>query len=121
MANQTERPATAVGHVLVAAADIAESADFYVRLGMREVVRNATIAVLEMRGGTHLVITEGPPATSASFDLMVDDIDRAHAEWTSLGLSPSDIERGRIHDRFTLPDPAGTLVTINSSHVVGDV
>lgn len=121
MADQTERPATWVGHVVVSATDIAESADFYVSLGMREVERNERVAVLELRGGTHLVVVEDSPAESAPFDLMVDDLDAVHAEWTAHGFSPSEIERGRIHDRFTVRDPAGTEVTVNSSHVIGTV
>jgi catechol 2,3-dioxygenase-like lactoylglutathione lyase family enzyme len=119
--DETERPSTWVGHVVVAAADITASADFYVSLGMREVHRNEQVAVLELRGGTHLVVTGGPPAESAAFDLMVDDLDAVHSAWTARGLEPSEIERGRIHDSFTIRDPAGTAVTINSSHVVGPV
>lgn len=121
MADPTERPATWVGHVVIAAADIAESADFYLSLGMREIERNDRVAVLELRGGTHLVVVEDSPAESAPFDLMVDDLDAVHAEWTTNGLTPSEIERGRIHDRFTVRDPAGTVVTVNSSHVIGIV
>lgn len=121
MVDPTTRPGVWVGHISVATADIGETADFYRSLGMREVVQNEQVAVLELRGGTHLVVTEGEPAESASFDLMVDDIDAVHAEWTSLGLAPSPIERGRIHDSFTVRDPAGTTVKVNSSHVVGTV
>lgn len=119
--DSTERPSTWVGHVVVTAADIAASADFYISLGMREVVRNDKVAVLELRGGTHLVVTEGSPAESAAFDLMVDDLDATHEAWTAQGLAPSTIERGRIHDAFTVRDPAGTTVTVNSTHVVGTV
>jgi catechol 2,3-dioxygenase-like lactoylglutathione lyase family enzyme len=116
-----ERPAVWVGHILVAAGNIAESADFYIQLGMREVERNSRVAVLELRGGTHLVIIAGQPASAAPFDLMVDDLDSTHARFTQLGLSPSGIERNKIHDSFTVLDPAGTMLTVNSSHVVGVV
>ena len=107
--------------MVIAADDIAASADFYISLGMREVERNERVAVLELRGGTHLVVAEGEPADAARFDLMVDDIDATHEAWTALGYAPTDIERGRIHDVFTVADPAGTVVTVNSSHVVGIV
>jgi hypothetical protein len=40
---------------------------------------------------------------------MVEDIDVAHARWSQHGLGPSKITRGRIHDRFTILDPAGAL------------
>ena len=110
-----------MGHLSVTASDIGQSADFYVSLGMREVVRNDRVVVLELRGGTHLVVVPGAPASHALFDLMVEDIDATHTAWTSLGLEPSPIERGRIHDQFTVADPSGTVVTVNSSHVVGTV
>jgi hypothetical protein len=89
----------------------------------REVGRNQQIAVLELRGGTHLVLRPGAPSdsTDAAFDLMVDDIDATHAEWERLGLDVSEITRGRIHSGFVLRDPDGHNITINRSHVVGDV
>ena len=121
MNDKAERPAAWVGHVVVAASDIAESAAFYLALGMRQVEQNDRVAVLELRGGTHLVVVEGEPTPGASFDLMVEDLDRTHAEWTSAGLEPSPIERGRIHDKFRVTDPAGTVVEINSTHVIGPV
>jgi hypothetical protein len=31
-------------------------------------------------------------------------------------LSPSEIQRGRIHDSFALPGPGGWTFTVNSSH-----
>jgi catechol 2,3-dioxygenase-like lactoylglutathione lyase family enzyme len=99
------------------------SADFWRDLGMRELVRNSEVAVLELRGGTHLVLAPGErsePAV-APFDLMVDDLDATHAAWLERGLAPSPIERGRIHSSFTVFDPDGYRVTINSSHVAGEV
>lgn len=116
-----DRPRVAVGHVVVNARDLGASADFYVSLGMREVARHDRVAVLELRGGTHLVVVPGDPAPEAAFDLMVDDIAAAHADWAALGYSPSAIQRGNIHDSFTMTDPAGTTVTVNSSHAVGTV
>ena len=43
--------------------------------------------VLELRGGTHLVLTPGEQLASgpAYFDLMVDDLDAAHEECKALG------------------------------------
>ena len=116
-----ERPPIWVGHIVVNAADLAESTRFYVHLGMREVELNDQVSVLELRGGTHLVVVEGEVASDTSFDLMVDDIDGAHTKWEADGLAPSAIERGRIHDRFTLTDPSGSRITINSTHVMGPV
>ena len=58
---------------------------------------------------------------AAPFDLMVDDLDATHAAWRKRGLDPSPNKRGRIHASFTVLDPDGYRVTINSSHVAGEV
>ena len=117
------RPPVWVGHARLTASDLDRSADFWRTIGMREVERNEQIVVLELRGGTHLVVVPGTPAgnADASFDLMVEDLDATHAEWQRLGFDVSPIERGRIHSAFVLRDADGNNVTVNSSHVVGDV
>jgi hypothetical protein len=44
--------------------------------------RNEHVAVLEMRGGTHLILLPGTVTPGAApFDLMVDDLDATHADW----------------------------------------
>jgi catechol 2,3-dioxygenase-like lactoylglutathione lyase family enzyme len=118
-----ERPSVWIGHAVLTVGDVDRSADYWQRLGMREVERNDHVAVLELRGGTHLVLVPGTPADDAEvpFDLMVEDLDEVHAEWKARGLDPSPIERGRIHAAFTMRDPDGYRVTVNSSHVVGEV
>lgn len=90
---------------------------------MREVGRDEQVAVLELRGGTHLVILPGAPEAGgdAPFDLMVDDLEATHADWTARGFEPSPIESGRVHSAFTVRDPDGYVVTVNSSHVMGEV
>jgi catechol 2,3-dioxygenase-like lactoylglutathione lyase family enzyme len=118
-----ERPAVWIGHEVLAARDVGRSADFWRALGMREIERNSHVAIMELRGGTHLVIVHGTPerAADAMFDLMVEDLDATHAKWKALGLEPSEIEHGDIHSQFTVVDPDGHRVTVNSSHVVGRV
>jgi catechol 2,3-dioxygenase-like lactoylglutathione lyase family enzyme len=104
--------------------DVDRSTDFWCQLGMREIARTAQVAVLELRGGTHLVLLPGTPLPAdadASFDLMVEDLEATHSEWKKSGLDVSQIEHGSIHSSFTLRDPDGHRVTINSSHVVGEV
>jgi catechol 2,3-dioxygenase-like lactoylglutathione lyase family enzyme len=117
------RPPVWIGHVVLTVSDVDCSAEFWRGIGMREVERNPHVAVLELRGGTHLVLVPGTPTdtTDAPFDLMVEDLDATHAEWSTLGLDPSPIERGRIHASFTVRDPNGYRVTVSSSHVVGEV
>jgi len=118
-----ERPSVWIGHAVLTVGDVDRSADFWQRLGMREVERNEHVAVLELRGGTHLVLVPGAPAENADapFDLMVEDVDATHAAWEARGLDLSPIERGRIHAAFMMCDPDGYRVTVNSSHVVGEV
>jgi catechol 2,3-dioxygenase-like lactoylglutathione lyase family enzyme len=117
------RPPVWIGHVVVTVGDLARSAEFWHAVGMREIERNEHVAVLELRGGTHLVLIPGTPEpdVDAPFDLMVEDLDATHAAWTDLGLDVSAIERGRIHSAFILRDPDGHRVMVNSSHVVGEV
>lgn len=117
------RPSVWIGHAVLTVRDVDESADYWRAIGMREVERNAQVAVLELRGGTHLVLVPGTPPDDADapFDLMVDDLDATHATWKAAGMEPSPIERGRIHASFTVRDPNGYHVTVNSSHVVGEV
>ena len=112
-----------IGHTVLTVRDVDRSADYWRDLGMREVERNEHVAVLELRGGTHLVLVPGAPAEGADapFDLMVEDVDATHAAWEARGLDLSPIERGRIHAAFTMRDPDGYRVTVNSSHVVGEV
>jgi hypothetical protein len=118
-----QRPPVAVGHVRLPCADVAAAAHWLETAGLRPIVTMDGLAVLELRGGTHVVVrkTEPSPApgTPAPFDLMVDDIDAAHRDYAEKGLSPSQISRGRIHDSFELPGPGGWTFTVNSSHASG--
>jgi hypothetical protein len=98
---------------------VAETSEFMQLVGMRLIFSDAEIAVLEMRGGTHLVLTTDPESQliKGSFDLMVEDLDATHVHFTELGLAPGEIERGQIHDCFAVLEPGGTSITFNSSHV----
>jgi hypothetical protein len=98
-----------------------ESHAFMLALGLRPVGQGEDVAVLELRGGTHLVLlrTDEPLSGAAPFDLMVEDLEATHARLAELGLSPSPIVAGRIHRSFTVRDPSGQEVAFNSSHVSG--
>ena len=120
--SESTRPAVWVGHVFMHSEKLVETSEFMQLVGMRLIASGDEYAVLELRGGTHLVLTtdsESKPGGEV-FDLMVDDLDASHARFTGLGLDPSDIERGQIHDYFKLREPGGTLITFNSTHV-GDL
>lgn len=114
-----------IGHAVHRVSDLERSADFWREIGLREVGRDSNVVVLELRGGTHLVLLPGTPPedvdADAPFDLMVDDLDTTHEQWRARGLEPSPIERGRTHSAFSVRDPDGYKVTVNNSHVVGPV
>ena len=121
MARIDERPPVWIGHVFMTVTEVKQSAEFMRKLGMREIVQAEDISVLELRGGTHLLLrpTSGPiaPGTVAPFDLMVDDLEGSHKKFEALGLSPSTIQADTFHRSFTLCDPSGYAITVNSSHV----
>lgn len=114
-----QRPPVWVGHVAMFTPRVAESSEFMQLVGMRLVASGDEFAVLEMRGGTHLVLTTDAKSKliNGGFDLMVEDLDATHEHFTQLGLEPGGIERGQIHDCFELREPGGTMITFNSSHV----
>lgn len=119
MDDEDPRPGVWVGHVVMRAPDVGAADAWMQGVGMRSIVSRDDIAVLELRGGTHLVIQPGPDAAGADigFDLMVDDLDATHADYAARGLDPSGITRGGIHDSFTVAAPSGHTVTVNSTHV----
>lgn len=120
-----ERPRLAVGHVSLDVDDVAGAFAFFVRHGMRDVFRGEDFGVLELRGGTHLVLRRAETAVEAGraapFDLMVDDIERAREEFTSAGVAATGITRGRIHDTFHIEGPSGYRFQVTSSHAGGRV
>ena len=118
-----QRPPVAVGHVRLSVDNVSSAASWLETVGLRPIVTREDLAVLELRGGTHVVVRPAEqlpaPGTGAPFDLMVDDVDAAHRDYTAKGLSPSPIRRGRIHDSFEVAGPGGWTFTVNSSHASG--
>ena len=94
-----QRPSVAVGHVRLNVVDVGAAARWLEAVGLRPIVTRDELAVLELRGGTHVVVrqTDQPnePGTGAPFDLMVDDIDATHRNFAERGLSPSPIRRAQ--------------------------
>ena len=118
------KPGIWIGHVTIPADDMRASYDFYLRLGLREVFFDAErIGVLELAGGTHLVLAPRDGDTgfhlAPSVDLMVDDLDAARDAWTE--HRPTEIEAGGVHRWFRFDDPSGNRITIFDSHVTGIV
>jgi hypothetical protein len=119
MLNEDQRPPVWIGHVGMHSPNVDATADFMETIGMRRIFRRKDFAVLEMRGGTHLVVTDDPDSEliQGGFDLMVEDLDGTHREFVELGLNPSEIRRGEIHDEFDVREPGGTVILFNSTHV----
>jgi hypothetical protein len=118
-----QRPPVAVGHVRLPATDVAAAERWLISVGLRPIFADDSLAVLELRGGTHVVVrkAEERPTTgsAAPFDLMVDDIEAVRRDYAAKDLGPSEITRGRIHDSFHLVGPDGYDFTVNSSHAGG--
>jgi Glyoxalase/Bleomycin resistance protein/Dioxygenase superfamily len=117
------RPPLWVGHVVLHASQLEKSAAFMRAIGMRPIHQGPTVAIFELRGGTHLIIVPKPDAApgDASFDLMVEDLHAAHRRFTQLGLSPTPIESltTNDHELFRVREPSGQLITFYSNHVSG--
>ena len=113
------RPPVWVGHVTMQTHVLDASHAFMVALGLRPIGRSEAVSVLELRGGTHLVLlrADAPVSGPAPFDLMAEDLEATHGRLTELGLAPSPIAAGRIHRSFTVRDPSGQDVTFQSNHV----
>ena len=118
-----QRPSVSVAHVVLETDRMSESAEFMRTIGMRPIHDGPQVSVYEMRGGTHLILMfkDKVAGGDASFDLMVDDLQAAHARFDLLGLAPTTIEdRPAVHHQvFTVREPAGHVITFFSSHASG--
>lgn len=120
MKENEHRPPLWVGHIELETNEIAKSEEFMRLIGMRPIFNGDDVAVLELRGGTHLVLVANNNKinpSAAPFDLMVDDLEATHRKFKGLGLSPSPIKEGKIHNSFEIEEPAGNIIKFNSSHV----
>ena len=132
-------PAAAFGHFIVKVNDIDVSYRFYTKLGLRPFGIFPDLAIIELRGGTHILLfrKEDKLLSSlssshlgqrgASFnerlDLMIDGKSRSELELyrTTLverGLSVDAIAQDQFfgHDYFQLADPDGNGITVYTSH-----
>ena len=86
---------------------------------MRTIFRGDEVAVLELRGGTQVVLIEDAEAEAgkADFDLMVEDIDATYADYQAAGFELTEMHEGNIHRSFTVTEPGGHRIVVNSTHV----
>ncbi len=113
-------PPVAVGHVSMEVNHVGPAVDWFSAMGLRTVTTREKFAVLELRGGTHLVLSrtdhEVAAGPLAPIDLMVDDLDATRDACAGRGLAPGEITEGSVHRSFHVAGPDGYSVKITSSH-----
>ena len=125
IAKEQMPPPIAIGHVTLRVSDVGPAAGFYRALGLRPILEREELAILELRGGTHLVLfrAKGKPKAGPVrvFDFMVEDIEAAHAAMRSAGVKVTAIDEDRIagHLWFEVTDPDGHVLKVFSSHTGG--
>ncbi len=133
-------PAAAFGHFIMKVDNIDTSYQFYTKLGLRPFGIFPDLAVVELRGGTHILLfsknDELPSSLSSSLlgqrgdassnerlDLMIDgksrsDLEVYRATLLEKGLPVDAIALDRLygHYYFQLVDPDGNGITVYTSH-----
>lgn len=122
MITEHEIPQLAIGHMSLESASVPKTVGLFDDLGARVILSREAFAIVELRGGTHVVIraVDGEPRTP-SFDLMVDDVPALRDGLERQGYRPSEIRRGGVHQSFQVEEPGGATLTFTSSHVMGRV
>ena len=122
VAQEQKPPPIAIGHVTLSVCDVGLAADFYEALGMRPILNRTELAILELRGGTHLVLfrADGLPQAGPvrDFDFMVEDIEAVHAALERSGVQGTAISEDHLagHLWFEVTDPDGHVLKVFSSH-----
>jgi len=134
-------PELAVAHLVFKVADLKTSCQFYSNLGLPPFFVEEEVAIIELRGGTHLLLLEvdqlaGEGITesltgqfhkrlSEQFDLMIkgkglNELKTYRSELISRGIAAGEIpdETFYGHHLFCVKDPDGNGITIYTSHAV---
>jgi catechol 2,3-dioxygenase-like lactoylglutathione lyase family enzyme len=133
-------PTVAFGHFVMKVSDIDISYQFYTKLGLRPFHIYPDLAVVELRGGTHILLfskndeltsslssshlgQRGGVSFNERLDLMIDGKSRSDLELYRVtlmekGLSVDAIAQDQFfgHDYFQLVDPDGNGITVYTSH-----
>lgn len=111
-------PRFAIGHMSIAANDVDRLTTFYTDVGLRLVANMGRMSIVELRGGTHIILQSGNGG-QANLDFIVDDIDDTHAVLQAAGAEVSVIRRGSPHGSFAAIDPEGNRLQVHSTHAIG--
>src|ERR1700693_5029298 len=131
----------AVAHLVLKVADLKSSCQFYSNLGVPPFAIEEKVAIVELRGGTHLLLLEVDQLAgegvaqsltgqfhkrfSEQFDLMIKGKDLNELKKYRLELINRGIAAGEIPDEtffcrylFCIKDPDGNGITIYTSHAI---
>ncbi len=131
----------AVAHLVFKVADLRRSCQFYSNLGIPPFAIDGNVALIELRGGTHLLLLEVDRQAaediaesvtgqfhkrlSEQFDLMIKGKGLNELENYRSGLISRGIAAGEIPDEkffghylFCIKDPDGNGITIYTSHAI---
>ena len=131
----------AVAHLVYKVADLKRSCEFYSNLGIPPFAIDGKIALIELRGGTHLLLIEVDQLAgeglaesvtgqfhqrfSEQFDLMIkgkglNELKNYRLELISRGIAAGEIPDETFfgHHLFCIKDPDGNGITIYTSHAI---
>ena len=134
-------PELAVAHLVFKVADLKISCQFYSNLGLPPfaILEDEKAAIVELRGGTHLLLLEGDQLAdmaesvtgqfhkrlSEQFDLMIkgkglNELKKYRLDLISRGIAAGEIpdEMFYGHHLFSIKDPDGHGITIYTSHAM---
>src|ERR1700730_5195049 len=132
-------PELALVHLFFKGVDLNRSCDSYSNLGLPPFYIEEKVAIIELRGGTHLILLSvDEPAGedvaesltgqfhkrfSEQFDLMIegkslDELKKYRSELISRGIAAGEIPDEPVfgHYLFCIKDPDGNGITIYTSH-----
>jgi catechol-2,3-dioxygenase len=131
----------AVAHLVFKVADLKSSCQFYSNLGIPPFAIDEKVAIIELCGGTHLLLLEVDQLAgedvaesltgqfhkrfSEQFDLMIkgkglNELKKYRLELISRGIAAGEIPDETFfgHYLFCIKDPDGNGITIYTSHAI---
>src|ERR1700741_4600156 len=108
-------PELAVAHLVFKVADLKSSCQFYSNLGLPPFYIEEKIAIVELRGGTHLVLLS---VDEPAGEDVAENLKKYRSELISRGIAAGEIPDEGVfgHYLFCIKDPDGNGITIYTSH-----